>query len=688
MNQELARREPRHAETKVLSVARMNHYRDLFLRRWWIIATGLAFGIVVAGVLWWCRPPGFVSVGRMIVSIKLAIPEGSVYSEELGNFLGTQAALMRSGVVMNRAQATLPAREPGLALPAISLKVGVSPKTSIFVLEALGSEGKGVQIFLQACMEEYIKLKKEMRTQTSDATVAGLSEEVLRLEKNLRGSEDELAAFQRSNSVILLQEQGSSFGTYVATLNQRLAALRAEDALLQSFDSGQSLAGTSSTLPVDMTYSVTEAGFSRMVNDQQDSETFKARQQILLLKAEQQALGRYLRPKHPKMVTLSEDISRRETMLNILQQQSAGELENRKASLARQIAYLEQNIGECNAKALDCSQKMAEFQRLKNNQQRMQTLYDRLLATLQTLDLNREISPESVTILEPASAAIAEGHNPFQQFLTAGLIAMAVSIGLILFLDHVDDRIHSFTELQNWLDETVLAQVPLQRPEGNGHEVKLLEANDTRHGFVEAYRSMRSSLLFQNREMKAPKVLLVTSSVPNEGKSLTSANLAITMASANSRVLLVDADLRKGILHKRLGLTPASGLSEVLSEQVRWEQAIVPTCYPGLNLLARGSPTMSSGELFLAEPARRFLGEAALKYDFIILDAAPVMAADDVTSLAPRVDAVLFLVRAEHTSARVASTALQMLYRRQVSVMGVVFNAVRPNKADYYAYSV
>jgi capsular exopolysaccharide synthesis family protein len=625
----------------------------------------------------------------MIVSIKLAIPEGSVYSEELGNFLGTQAALMRSGVVMNRAQASLLARDPGIPIPPISLKVGVSPKTSIFVLEALGNEPKCVQSFLQACMEEYIKLKKEMRTQTSDATVAGLTEEVLRLEKELRVSEDELAGFQRSNSVILLQEQGSSFGTYVATLNQRLAALRAEDALLQSFGSGQGLPTALAILaPAEFTHPATDLAVSWAQNDPQDTEGFKARQQILLLKAEQQDLGRYLRPKHPKMVALGEDIARRETMLNILRQQSAGELESRKASLARQIVYLEQNLAECNAKALDCSQKMAEYQRLKGNQQRIQTLYDRLLATLQTLDLNREISPESVTILEPASPPTPDGHNPLNQLITAGLIAVAVSVGLILFLDHVDDRIHSFNELQNWLDETVLAQVPLQRPGGKGKEVKSLEPNDSRHAFVEAFRSLRSSLLFQSSEKKAPKVLLVTSSIPSEGKSLTSVNLAVTMASANARVLLVDADLRKGVLNKRLGLTPTSGLSEVLSEQVSWEHAVVSTPYAGLALLPRGAPTMSSGELFLAEPARRFLAEAALKYDFVILDAAPVMAADDVTSLAPRADAVLFVVRAEHTSARVVRTALEMLYRRQVSVIGVVFNAVRPNQADYYAYTV
>jgi Mrp family chromosome partitioning ATPase len=230
---------------------------------------------------------------------------------------------------------------------------------------------------------------------------------------------------------------------------------------------------------------------------------------------------------------------------------------------------------------------------------------------------------------------------------------------------------------------------------------------------------------------RRPRTLLVTSSVPNDGKSLTSANLAITLASTGARVLLVDADLRKGSLHNRFGIGAAApGLSEALGREAApqgtpnrtdelsqilrndlteagsprrngpplnvaqpsqtslplWVSSVKCTKVPNLFLLPRGETTHRSSELFLGQLTPRFLQDAIASYEFVILDTAPVMAADDVTSLAPHVDGVIFVLRAEHTSARVARAALDLLYLRHVCVLGFVFNAVRPTSADYYYY--
>src|SRR6266481_6424011 len=227
--------------SKAHLVAKLIRYRNLFLSKWWIPVLAIATGLGIETWLSRIEPPSFVSIGRMIVSIKLAIPEGSVYTEELSNFLGTQAALMQSGVVINRAHARVAAQKPDLARSPVALKVSVLPKTTIFVLQGTGEVPEYTQAFLQGCMEEYVILKKEMRTQTSDTTVAGLTEEVLRLEKELRKSDEDLVAFQSTNSVVLLQEQGNSAGNYLAALNQRLAALKSEYELLQMLTLDQNL---------------------------------------------------------------------------------------------------------------------------------------------------------------------------------------------------------------------------------------------------------------------------------------------------------------------------------------------------------------------------------------------------------------------------------------------------------------
>jgi capsular exopolysaccharide synthesis family protein len=202
---------------------------------------------------------------------------------------------------------------------------------------------------------------------------------------------------------------------------------------------------------------------------------------------------------------------------------------------------------------------------------------------------------------------------------------------------------------------------------------------------VEAYRNLRSSLLYIEGNHR-PKTLLLTSSVPNEGKSITSGNLAITLARAGSKVLLVDADLRKGVLHNLFGLDSGTGLSDVLANGNNWQKVVRPTGIPNLSLVPCGTVAHNSSELFLGPATEQLLKTAVLQYDFVLLDTPPVMAADDVTSLAPHADSVLFVLRSEHTSARVARAALELLYQRQARILGIVFNAVRRGSADYHYY--
>jgi polysaccharide biosynthesis transport protein len=240
--------------------------------------------------------------------------------------------------------------------------------------------------------------------------------------------------------------------------------------------------------------------------------------------------------------------------------------------------------------------------------------------------------------------------------------------------------------LQDTFDELVLGQIPLEAGKGARNGVGLLRHNDDRHAFMEANRNLRSSLLYMATEGKRPRVMLVTSGIPGDGKSMTTANLAITMALGGSRVLLIDADLRKGLLHKRFGLEATQGFTEVITGQVHWEKTLLQTSTENLTLLPRGDTCRNPAELFLKSSTHALIKEFAAKYDYVIFDTAPVMAADDVTSLAPHVEGVLFVIRANYTSARIARAALQLLYQREVDVLGLVFNGVQTNTSDYYYY--
>jgi len=241
MNEQDTSRTNDRSAAKGRILGKLYRYRKLLVSLWWVLLVCAIVGAGVAVGLFHLQQPTYSSYGRMIVSMKLSLPEGSAYTEEMSNFLGTQSALMQSGVVVNRAHTRVIEQKPEFQFEQAKVKVTVLPRTTIFVLRATSANPAYAPLFLQGCMDEYTNLKREMRSQTSDVTVGGLTDEVLRVKKELAKAEDDLVSFQTTNSVVLLQEQGNSAGNYLLLLTQRLAALRSEFELLQTLTLEQNL---------------------------------------------------------------------------------------------------------------------------------------------------------------------------------------------------------------------------------------------------------------------------------------------------------------------------------------------------------------------------------------------------------------------------------------------------------------
>src|SRR5438045_9535857 len=183
-----------------------------------------------------------------------------------------------------------------------------------------------------------------------------------------------------------------------------------------------------------------------------------------------------------------------------------------------------------------------------------------------------------------------------------------------------------------------------------------------------------------------PKSFLVTSAVPSVGKSTVSANLAISMALSRARPLLIDCDPRRGALREAFGISSKIGFSEVLKQEVNWREVVVPTAYETLFVLPRGKTLGQPSEHLLRESTEALLREIYQHYDYVIIDSSPILAADDTTSLAPKIDATIFVVRLSSTSARLTTKALELLYNRQVNIAGVILNFVDTSLPEYYYY--
>jgi len=151
-------------------------------------------------------------------------------------------------------------------------------------------------------------------------------------------------------------------------------------------------------------------------------------------------------------------------------------------------------------------------------------------------------------------------------------------------------------------------------------------------------------------------------------------------------VLLIDADLRRGQLHELFDTNREPGLAKLLRQQRPVAECIAPTALPNLSIIPSGEPSTDSSELFLSGDFDQLLQEAQKQFDYIIIDSAPVFAADDATTLAPKMDGVLFVVRGSFTRASLARQALELLYQRQAKVLGLIFNRANSHNGSYGYY--
>ncbi|MEY4387580.1 MAG: hypothetical protein RLY20_2863 [Verrucomicrobiota bacterium] len=659
----------------------LHRFKNQLRRRWWVVP--LIVFCAIGFQIWriYTAPPIFSAQGRMIVNYRVttATGAGNSVTEELSRFLDTQGILMKSPVVLKRAEDRVRNTKPDLKHISVRIEPVVVPKTTIFLLTATGEEPEYTTAYLQACMDEYLLLKKEMRTGASDSTLGTIMGTLTRAEQDIKRGEEELLAFQSTNSVVLLEEVGSNSAKRLAELTSKLANLQSELQLIASLSLEQNLERQTRTLP----NSVDPSGVNALVGT--DSEFLKLTSDIRFLRAKQGEAAAYFRPKHPKMIELDDLIASKERLLSIYKDQSREQLGSRSNSLVMQMDNLKADIATYEEKSLSVSRKMAEYQKLKANNARLQSLYDKLQAAMQTLSTDRDINTDTVTILEPASSVRNPADSTVNSLLIAAVVGVVLALGLLLLIDRFDDRVTSFTDLQDIFDEPVLAQVPREIILNENGKLDLIHANDDRHAFSEAYRNLRSSLLYMGEDGKLPRLLLVTSSIPGEGKSVTTANLAITLAETGTRVLVIDADLRKGTLHEYFGKDAGPGFCEVLMRETDW-RAAAHNISPNLTVVTRGRTARNPSELFLLPSTKLLIGELMQHFDVVLMDSAPVMAADDVATLAPQANGVVFVIRASFTSARIARAALDLLYQRRVNILGLTLNAVAADSSEYYYY--
>jgi capsular exopolysaccharide synthesis family protein len=283
-------------------------------------------------------------------------------------------------------------------------------------------------------------------------------------------------------------------------------------------------------------------------------------------------------------------------------------------------------------------------------------------------------------------------------------ISTLFGMGLALFLEYLDDTIRSTEEIENYLQLPALAAIPAMESMprrrlllvGAGSDAdeemkansELLINNDPRSSLAEAYRQLRTSILLSTAG-HAPKSLLVTSSLPSEGKTTTATNTAISLAQTGAKVLLIDADMRRPRLHSVFGISNGVGLSTLLSNEISEAEALKAISFePGskLNLLTSGPIPPNPAELIGSDQMADLMKIFQNNFTHVVVDSPPIASFTDGVLIASMVDGVILVVNSGRISRQVVRRTRQLLIDVGAKIFGVVLNNVNLKSQDRYYY--
>jgi capsular exopolysaccharide synthesis family protein len=281
----------------------------------------------------------------------------------------------------------------------------------------------------------------------------------------------------------------------------------------------------------------------------------------------------------------------------------------------------------------------------------------------------------------------------------AFVLGLTSGIGLAFVLEGIDNTVRTPEQAQAISGLPSLGMIPMgsksnaeasSKPgllvASSKEVVELITQSRPQSQMAESYRALRTSLLLTSLGAP-PKIILITSALPREGKTTTSVNTAIVLAQKGTRVLLVDADLRRPSIHRTLGMGPRVGLSNVLTGGATLQQATVrSSLLPNLYILPAGTPPPNPAELMASAQMFEMLMELREQYDHVVIDTPPTLSVTDAVVLSTRADAVVLVIRSSQTTKPALRRAREILAQVNARVSGVLLNAVNLDSPDYYYY--
>ncbi|HZA53935.1 MAG TPA: polysaccharide biosynthesis tyrosine autokinase [Candidatus Udaeobacter sp.] len=552
--------------------------------------------------------------------------------------------------------------------------------------------------FANAHAAAYVRYGIDLRSQTNEQASDFLQQKLVELKERVRQSEAALNGYRKEKNIISVDEKSNPTLDRLADLNKSLTAAEAERIAAEAQVS--TIRGRNrDELPAVLG--------STLVNS--------LKGELNRLESEWAALSKEFKPGYPALDSLKARMEENRRRLNIEVQNQVNAIEAPYRAAKAKESELRARMEEQKRLTLNLKDSAVQYAILARDVDTNRQLYDGVLQRLKEIGVAAEVRTSNAYIMGSAEPPLWASYPKKQKSLMLGLfMGLAGGIGLAFFLDRLDSTLKSSEEAERYTRLPSLAVVPdfaLLNGTHNGGRANYVSrlvssakaelpgwvrgpSKNTERQLVldhhplsvvtEAYRGLRSSLLL-SQAGAAPQTVLITSALRGEGKTTTLINTAIMFAQMDTKVLIIDADLRRPRCRAYLKMDNTVGLTELLAGQIEVQRAIKPTPIDNLSLMSSGTLPPNPAELLGSKKMQEILQQLREQYEFIFIDSSPVMAVSDALLLSTKIDGALLVINGK-TPKQLVKKASARLIAVRTKMLGILLNGIDIRNGEFGYY--
>ena len=542
--------------------------------------------------------------------------------------------------------------------------VSVAPIADTRLAQVAVTHGdpKTAALWANTFAEAYVEQNLETKIETTRNIYGWLQERLGSAQEDVRRSEEELYEYTEKQDLFIPDEGQSIVSGTLEKLNEaytdaktRRIELESMLSQIQSLQRGGQLLEAQPQVADDPLVSNLNMQRAALVGD------------LVQLK------NRY-KEGHPQVIKIRTQIEQLQDAIDTQAGRIIAGIQAEYQQTRRREQELLASVNEHKKESFAEGRKVVQVEMLQREALSNKNLYEVILQKIKETDVASSLLNNNVSIIEDAVVPGSPiSPNPQKNLAMALVAGLALGCGIVFLRDYLDNTLKEQEDIEKHLHTDCLAMVPLHEHAEEGV-------------ITEAYRTLRTALLF-SRESEQGNVVLITSSVPQEGKSTTALHTARALAASGEPTLLIDFDLRRGDLYSRLKLSREPGMSDYCLRELQVLSSVVQqTRFPNFSLITAGRRPPNP-PAFIGTPAvKRLLDEARQRFTWILLDAPPIAGVTDPILLAKLADMVLMVVRSNAVDRKLARRCLNSLRKTEARLVGVLLNGVDPKQDSYHRY--